>query len=365
MSFAIDTGLTVTPLDLVPEWFRDFYAEGVDPFAFLPDETEAPRAKSAIVDDTQAVRFINRTRADRTKRQIIEAIETCETTDMLSEYIASETIMIDALAAYDPQMKADVEQAAEDQQAILRGAEEAAARIAKAAAQAAIHTTSHTEKTTMANPDFKKFVFKNVTFSWPRLDQPYRYNPSTEKSEPCPANAQGAGYSLAWTMPNAQAKSFFEEMKAHYEDCRTRNSKLPAFSTVFGLKKLNDEKGVETGMAQFTAKKGAMSNDGNLNKEPTVVGADHQPLADKAIWGGSEGHVRVLAFPSTNPQDKSGGVSLLLDAVVVTKAEYGGDGLGDDFGSPEEIDDLPGGDNRPAASAGAATPANAPSDAPF
>ena len=214
------------------------------------------------------------------------------------------------------------------------------------------------------NPDFKKFVFKNVTFSWPRLDQPYRYNPSTEKSEPCPANAQGAGFSLAWTMPYAQAKPIFEEMRAHYEDCRTRNSKLPAFGTVFGLKKLKNAEGVDTGEAQFTAKKGAMSNDGKLNKEPIVVGADHQPLADRAIWGGSRGHVRVLAFPSTNPQDKSGGVSLLLDAVVVTHAEYGGDGLGDDFGEPEVVDDLPGGDTK-AASAGAATHANAPDDAPF
>jgi hypothetical protein len=84
-----------------------------------------------------------------------------------------------------------------------------------------------------------------------------------------------------------------------------------------------------------------MSNDGKINKVPTVVKADHTPLEDRAIWGGSEGHVRVLAFAATNPQDKSGGISLLLDAVVVTKAEYGGDGLGDDFGSPEIVDDLP------------------------
>lgn len=337
---------------------------GDDPFAFLPDEDEAPRAKSAIVDDTQAVRFTNWTRADRTKRQIIEAIEGCETVDVLEAYVDSEAIMIDALAAFDPQMQADVVQAADDQKAILRGAQDAAARIAKAEASSAIHTTSHTETHAMANPDFKKFVFKNVTFAWPRLDQPYRYNPSTEKSEPCPANAQGAGFSLAWTMPYTQAKPIFEEMKAHYEDCRGRNSKLPAFGTVFGLKKLKDADGNDTGEAQFTAKKGAMSNDGKLNKEPTVVGVDHQPLADKAIWGGSTGHVRVLAFAATNPQDKSGGISLLLDAVVVTKAEYGGDGLGDDFGEPEEVDDLPAGDHQ-AASTGAATPVNAPADAPF
>lgn len=215
----------------------------------------------------------------------------------------------------------------------------------------------------MANLDFKKFVFKNVTFSWPRLDQPYRYNPSTEKSEPCPANAQGAGYSLAFVMPNEKAAELFAEMKAHYNDCRTRNSKLPEFSTVFGVKRLTDDQGNETGMAQFTAKRGAMSNDGKMNKEPVVVAADHTPLADKAIWSGSAGHVRVLAFPSTNPQDKSGGISLLLDAVVVTNAEYGGDSLGDDFGEPEEVDDLPAGDSAPTANAAAETAA--PAGAPF
>lgn len=193
----------------------------------------------------------------------------------------------------------------------------------------------------MANPDFKKFVFKNVTFSWPRLDQPYRYNPTTEKSEACPANAQGAGYSLAWVMSKEEATPVYEQMKAHYNDCRTRNSKLPEFSTVFGLKKLADQNGNETGQVQFTAKKKAMSNDGKENKKPTVVAADHTPLEDCAIWGGSEGHVRVLAFGSTNPQDKSGGISILLDAVVVTKAEYGGENLDEDFGSPEIVDDLP------------------------
>mgnify|MGYP003150391118 CR=1 FL=1 len=216
----------------------------------------------------------------------------------------------------------------------------------------------------MANPDFKKFVFKDVTFAWPRLDQPYRYNPTTEKSEPCPVNAQGASYSLAFTMPNDKAAEVFAEMKAHYAECRFRNAKLPEFSTVFGVKRLKDDQGNETGMAQFTAKKNAMSNDGKENKMPVVVGADHKPLEDRAIWGGSTGHVRVLAFPSTNPQDKSGGVTLLLDAVVVTKAEYGGDNLEDDFGGPEQVDDLPGGEDFGAA-ANAASSAPAPADAPF
>ena len=315
-----------------------------DPFAGLDtdDACATPTPKSDIVDDTMGIRFTNWTRADRTKRQIIEAIEGIETLETLDEYLIAESLMIDALFLFDSSMADDIAEAHRDQQAILKGAIEAAERTAKAAAQlAAINTPAIRKEHVMANPDFKKFVFKNVTFAWPRLDQPYRYNPNTEKSEPCPANAQGAGFSLAWTMPYSEAKGIFEEMKAHYNDCRSRNSRLPDFGTVFGLKKLKDEQGNDTETAQFTAKKGAMSNDGKINKVPTVVKADHSPLEDRAIWGGSEGHVRVLAFAATNPQDKSGGISLLLDAVVVTKAEYGGDGLGDDFGSPEIVDDLP------------------------
>lgn len=315
-----------------------------DPFAGIStdDASATPKPKSDILDATMAVRFTSWTRADRTKRQIIEAIESIEELSDLDEYLTAETPMIDALSRFDDSMADDIAQAHSDHKAILSAGIASVERSAKAgAATPASNTPDIRKEHVMANPDFKKFVFKNVTFAWPRLDQPYRYNPNTEKSEPCPANAQGAGYSLAWTMPYSEAKGIFEEMKSHYNDCRSRNSRLPDFGTVFGLKKLKDEQGNDTDTAQFTAKKGAMSNDGKINKVPTVVKADHTPLEDRAIWGGSEGHVRVLAFAATNPQDKSGGVSLLLDAVVVTKAEYGGDGLNDDFGSPEIVDDLP------------------------
>lgn len=306
-----------------------------DPFAFL----DAPKPKSDIVDDTQSVRFTSWARADRTKRQIIEAIEGIEDRKVLEDYMIAESLMIDAIHMFDGQMSDDIEEKYQDHKEMLRLAEEWERK--RQAGKTAINTPSNTKGKRMANPDFKKFVFKDVEFSWPRLDQPYRYNPQDKKSEPCAASAQGAGYSLAWTMPYEAAKALNAEMKAHYDDCRSRNTKLPEFSSVFGLKRVTDENGNETDVAQFTAKKSAMSNDGKENKMPTVVGVDHKPLEDRAIWGGSTGHVRVLAFPATNPQDASGGVSLLLDAVVVTKAEYGGDGLGDDFGDPEVVDDLP------------------------
>jgi hypothetical protein len=176
------------------------------------------------------------------------------------------------------------------------------------------------------NLDFKKIIIKDVPLAWPRLDQPYRYNNAEKRTEACAATVQGAGYSIAWDMPTAEAKQFHAALKAHYIDCRTRNSKLPDFSQVFGMKR--DD---EAGTVRFTAKRKAVKNDGSLNSPPRVTDGQLNDLADKAIWTGSKGGVRVFAFPVTDP-DGNGGISLTFDAVQVTEPVYGGDGLEDDFG---------------------------------
>jgi hypothetical protein len=176
------------------------------------------------------------------------------------------------------------------------------------------------------NTDFLKVVVKDVTLFWPRLDQPYRYNSQEKKTEACSPNVQGAGYSLAWDMTTAEAKELHATLKAHYNKARASNPKLPDFKQIFGMK---PDK--EAGTVRFTAKKRAMSNAGTPNKAPVVIGPDMKELADKAIWSNSKGNVRVLAFPTTDP-DGGGGISLLLDAVQVVEAVYGGDGLEDDFG---------------------------------
>lgn len=178
--------------------------------------------------------------------------------------------------------------------------------------------------TTKAN-DFHKIMVRNVAFLWPRLDQPYRYNNATKRTEACAASATNAGYSLAWEMLPGDATKLRDECIAHYNACRARNTTLPEFGKIFGAKK-DDAKGV----IHFTAKKRAMSSAGTETKPPTVVDAQLQPLADKAIWTGSEGNVRVLAFPTVDPEGV-GGISLLLDVVQVVKPVYGGDGLEGDF----------------------------------
>lgn len=180
------------------------------------------------------------------------------------------------------------------------------------------------------NTDFAKVTVKDVHLLWPRLDQTYRYNSQEKKTEACDPQVQGAGWSIAWLMENEEAKRFFEGLKAHYNAQREVNRKLPEFGGVFGMKKEQDEGGNLTGKTQFTARKRAISNMGKPNKTPRVVGPDLKDLEDKAIWSGSIGSVRALAFPTTDPDGK-GGISLLLDAVQVIKPVYGSDNLEDDF----------------------------------
>lgn len=181
-----------------------------------------------------------------------------------------------------------------------------------------------------SNPDFTKIVFKDVEFSWPRLDQPYRYDQHKKESVPCPPGAQNAGYSIAWTIDAERGEAFRKGMQDHYNACRARKSDLPDFSEVFGMKRNED------GTYQITAKKSAMNNDGQENKPPAVIDLYHEELADKKIWSGSKGSVRIFAYPSTNPQNGAGGISLSLSAVQVSEAKYGGDGFEDDFGQPLE-----------------------------
>jgi hypothetical protein len=186
------------------------------------------------------------------------------------------------------------------------------------------------------NPDFKKIIVKDVPLLWPRIDQPYRWNSREERSEPCTATVQGAGYSIAWEMPQDEARKFYDALKAHYEDCQQRDSTRPPFHTVFGMKRDTEKK-----IVTFRAKRNAVDGEGKIKPPPKVTDGQLHDLADKAIWSGSKGGVRVFAFPAKDPQTGNGGVSLTFDAVQVTDPVYGGDGLEDDFGvAPARVSEV-------------------------
>jgi hypothetical protein len=178
------------------------------------------------------------------------------------------------------------------------------------------------------NDDFLKVLAKNVTLQFPKLNQTYRFNTQKQQSEPCAPTASNAAWSIGFEMPKEEARPIFEQLRAHYEACRARNSKMPPFKTVFGMKK-NEE----AGTVSFSAKRNGMKKDGSPNKAPTVIDGQKQPLADLAFWGGSKGTVRAWAVAVIDP-DGNGGISLLLDAVQVTEGRYGDGGM-DDFDTVE------------------------------
>jgi len=178
------------------------------------------------------------------------------------------------------------------------------------------------------NDDFLKVLAKNISLQFPKLNQTYRFNTQKQQSEPCAQTASNAAWSIGFEMSKEEARPIFEQLRAHYEACRARNSKMPPFKTVFGMKK-NEEAGTVT----FTAKRNGMKKDGSPNKAPTVIDGQKQPLADLAFWGGSKGTVRAWAVAVVDP-DGNGGISLLLDAVQVTEARYGDGGM-DDFDTVE------------------------------
>lgn len=190
-----------------------------------------------------------------------------------------------------------------------------------------------------ANPDFKKIVLKDVDLLWPRLDQTYRFNNAKKQTEPCDPGVQGAEWSTSFKLSMEEAKKLRAELKAHHEDCRSRNPKLSEFQKVFGAKTLEDEDGKKTDEVRFSARKKAVANSGKANKAPTVVGSDLKPFDSAELWSGTKANLRLIAFPTTDPDDVAG-VSLLLDAVQIVEPAYGGDNLEDDFGPAQLQEDI-------------------------
>lgn len=90
-------------------------------------QTFAPIPKSTGIEDGQAIDLSNGLRAERLHRQIIEAIETCETTEMLDEYMSGEAVLLDTFYLNRPEFWALIDDAHEMQRAVLARADQLAA----------------------------------------------------------------------------------------------------------------------------------------------------------------------------------------------------------------------------------------------
>lgn len=173
------------------------------------------------------------------------------------------------------------------------------------------------------NADWMKIVVKGVKLLHPKLDRTYRFDTAAQRSEPCAQTAQGAAWSVSWEMDRAAAATLYKQLAAHYAACKQRDAKLPAFAKVFGMKKTED------GPIIFAARRNGVNGSGNPNRPPEVVDGRKEPLENRAFWSGSIGSVVAEAFATRDPQG-NGGISLMLKAVQVIKAEYGSSAV-DDF----------------------------------
>lgn len=81
--------------------------------------TKRPTPKSAAVEDSQRIVFTTFARADRAKRQVIENLWTCETTEDLTDYLDGESLLVDALHLFDPAMAHEVAEAEAECRACL------------------------------------------------------------------------------------------------------------------------------------------------------------------------------------------------------------------------------------------------------
>ena len=170
--------------------------------------------------------------------------------------------------------------------------------------------------------DFKKFMLHDKQLQYPKLDQTYRYDKSKDTSEPCIQTANQAAWSCGFIVSSEEAQKLWREFQAHFNERKAVDPSIGIFQNVFGMKKRDD------GTVFFWAKKNGTKKDGTLNDAPKVIDGNLNDLADKRIWSGSVGTLRVKAFPSSNPSNNTTGISLLLDTVQVTKAVYRTD---DDF----------------------------------
>lgn len=166
----------------------------------------------------------------------------------------------------------------------------------------------------MANNDFKKLIGSDVTFLYPRLDQPYRWDNTEKKTVPCKAAASMANWNITFSLPKERGEELIKVCTEHFKSCKGKAK----FGGVFGLKI-----DAETGEHHFRAKRNCTTKAGDLSQEP-VVRDKYGRMLDaegRKFWTGSRGDIRVMAFPSTDPDGKNG-ISLLLDTVVVREAKY-------------------------------------------
>lgn len=191
--------------------------------------------------------------------------------------------------------------------------------------------------------DFKNMLINDVTFVYPKLNSAYQYNSVEKRSDQCSEDTPGAYWSCGFTLPKPEAIKLWNAAKDHFNECKSRNSKLGDFKTIHSYKENEDD------TITFGTKKNCKTSKGKPNRPIPVVDKDKKPLEDRAFWSGSTGAIKFSMLPTFNPSKNEWGISFLLDAVQVKHAEYAD--ISEDFGimsddTPKDSGDAPFGQSK-------------------
>lgn len=175
--------------------------------------------------------------------------------------------------------------------------------------------------------DFKTVIIKDVTYQWPHLGKATYYSSHEGRSVECEPTHPGAAWSTQFDVSDAEMKRVEELAKAHFADCKTRDSRMGNYELIHGQKSVVLDDG--TVANRLSAKRKTITSKGKQVKEPPVVDGRRMPLEDRNFWSGSRGNIKVTLMPTLNQSKGQWGISMLLDSVQVVDARYGD--AGEDF----------------------------------
>jgi len=153
----------------------------------------------------------------------------------------------------------------------------------------------------------EQHVIMNATAIYPKIDRPYRFDNTENRSVPCDALDDGAEYTLQFKVNEDTARSLYSYMKALYNE--RKKSNWPDIKNPF--KKTDD------GMFQYKASlKGAYN--GEKTNRPAQYDAKTQKLPDDfQLTSDSVINIAVVGVPYS--ASMGAGVSLRLRGVQVIK----------------------------------------------
>lgn len=205
----------------------------------------------------------------------------------------------------------------------------------------------------MASKKFKSHVIRGVTAMYPRINQPYHWSESQNKSVPCSATQDGAAYEMSFTMNKDQAAELYALMKEAYMEGREKSwpEEFPKAKKIFNKQEDGTYLAKTSIKAQYNGKltnppkqydsqEKLLGEDFMLTTGSTVnIAVDFFPHkmngGNVALWLRMVQVIKYVPYEAPSPFGKEEGFS--VDDVAATP--FGVDKSGDGFEADDDNDD--------------------------